>query len=192
MIDTRAFLTEAPCALVVIDLQRGITARDVAPHSASGVVANAAKVAAAFRTAQLPVVWVRVSFSPGGADALKPLVDTPQATQWSPGWDELVPELGVTDGDIVVTKRNWGAFYGTDLDLQLRRRGVKRIAICGISSSIGVESTARDAYERNYGLLFIEDAMAAMSPAEHEYAIRTIFPRMGIVRSTSDVLGALL
>ena len=191
MIDTRAFLTEAPCALVVIDLQRGITARDVAPHSAGDIVQNAAKLAAAFRSAQLPVVWVRVSFSPGGADALSPLLDAPQSMQRSAGWDELVPELGVTGDDIVVTKRNWGAFYGTDLDLQLRRRGIKRIAICGISTSIGVESTARDAYERSYDLLFIEDAMAAMSPAEHEYATRTIFPRIGILRSTADVLAAL-
>jgi nicotinamidase-related amidase len=191
MVETRAFLTEAPCALVVIDLQRGIAARDVAPHSAAGIVANAAKLAAAFRTAQLPVVWVRVSFSQAGADALNPLVDAPQVMQRSAGWDELVPELGVSESDIVVTKRNWGAFYGTDLDLQLRRRGVRRIAICGISTSIGVESTARDAYERNYGLLFVEDAMAAMTAAEHEYATRTIFPRIGIIRSTAEVLEAL-
>lgn len=191
MVETRAFLTEAPCALVVIDLQRGIAARDVVPHRASGIVANAANLAAAFRSAQLPVVWVRVSFSEAGADALNPLVDAPQSMQRSAGWDDLVPELGVRDGDIVVTKRNWGAFYGTDLDLQLRRRGIRRIAICGISTSIGVESTARDAYERNYGLLFVEDAMAAMTAAEHEYATRTIFPRIGIIRSTSDVLEAL-
>lgn len=192
MVDTRAFLTEGRCALVVIDLQRGIAGREVAPHPASAIVANAANVAAAFRNSQLPVVWVRVSFSPGGSDALKPIVDSPlQTTQRAPGWDELVPELGVAEGDIRVTKRNWGAFYGTDLDLQLRRRGVTRIAICGISTSIGVESTARDAFERSYNLLFIEDAMAAMSAAEHEYAVSTIFPRMGIVRSTSDVLAAL-
>lgn len=192
MIETKKFLTEAKTALVVIDLQRGIASRETAPHSAAGVVANAAKLVQAFRAAQLPIVFVRVSFGASGADALKPIVD--EAAQFPPpaaGWDELVPELGAQQSDIVVTKRNWGAFYGTDLDLQLRRRGVQRIAICGIATHIGVESTARDAYERAYPLLFVEDAMAAMSAEEHAHALRYIFPRMGIIRSTADVTAAL-
>jgi nicotinamidase-related amidase len=192
MIDTKAFLTEAKTALVVIDLQRGIAGRQTAPHSGSDVVANAAKLVQAFRKAELPVIFVRVSFSATGMDALKPLVD--EAPQWGQnpaGWDELVPELGVRPDDVIVTKRNWGGFYGTDLDLQLRRRAVQRIAICGIATHIGVESTARDAYERAYPLLFVEDAMAAMSAEEHAHALRYIFPRMGIIRSTADVLGAL-
>lgn len=192
MTDTKAFLTEAKTALVIIDLQRGIASRETAPHSATHVVGNAAKLVHAFRSAQLPIVFVRVSFGASGADALKPIVD--EAMQFPPpaaGWDELVPELGAQSGDVIVTKRNWGAFYGTDLDLQLRRRGVQRIAICGIATHIGVESTARDAYERAYPLLFIEDAMAAMSAEEHAHALRYIFPRMGIIRSTSDVLSSL-
>jgi len=190
MIDTNAFIREGKTALVLIDLQRGITGREVAPHSAQQVVANAARLVSAFRGANLPVAFVRVSPTP--ETALKPLVDNPQ--QWGPmaaGWDELVPELGVGPDDIVVTKKNWGAFYGTDLDLQLRRRDVTRIAIGGISTSIGVESTARDAFERNYKLLFVEDAMAAMSAQEHEYACSVIFPRMGIIRSTDQLAQAL-
>lgn len=190
MIDTKAFLHDAKTALVVIDLQRGIAGRQVAPHDGSAVVANAAKVAEAFRRAELPVVLVRVSPTP--ATALQPLVD--EAPQWGapqPGWDEIVPELGRSEGDVVVTKQQWGAFYGTDLDLQLRRRGVERIAICGISTNIGVESTARDAFERNYKILFIEDAMAALNADEHMHSVERIFPRMGIVRSTAGVLTAM-
>jgi nicotinamidase-related amidase len=192
MVDTGDFLTDERAALVVIDLQRGIVSRNVTPHSGSEVVRNAAKLASAFRTAALPVIWVHVSYRAAQEDMLKPLVDNPpQTTTPAPGWDDLVPELGVTDRDVVITKRNWGAFYGTDLDLHLRRRGVTRIAICGISTNIGVESTARDAYERNYKLLFIEDAMAAMSDEEHEHSCKRLFPRMGIVRTTSQVLSAL-
>jgi len=192
MIDTKTFIGEARTALVVIDLQRGVAAREVAPHPASDVVANAAKLANAFRNGRLPVVWVHVSFAPGLEDMAKPLADNPaQMGSLPAGWDELVPELGVSTGDIIVTKRNWGAFYGTDLDLQLRRRDVTRIAMCGISTNIGVESTARDAFERNYKLLFVEDAMASMSKDEHENSCRTIFPRIGIIRSTSEVLAAL-
>ncbi len=192
MIDTKAFLKEARTALIVIDLQRGIAGREVEPHSAAHVVSNAAQMADAFRKAELPVVWVRVSFDLGYADALKPLLDS-QAPRgpFPDGWDELVPELGVREADVIVTKRNFGAFYGTDLDLQLRRREVTRIAICGISTNIGVESTARDAFERNYKLLFVEDAMASTSKEEHEHSCRTIFPRIGILRSTAQVLSAL-
>lgn len=190
MIDTKAFLRDEKTALVIIDLQKGIAARDVAPHSARDVIANAARLVSAFRKADLPIIFVRVTMTP--ATMLQPLVDTPM--QWGPpqpGWDELVPELGVQPGDIVVTKKNWGAFYGTDLDLHLRRRGVTRIAICGISTNIGVESTARDAFERSYKLLFVEDAIAAMAVEEHEYACTRIFTRMGIIRSTDQVVQAL-
>lgn len=190
MIDTKAFLKDAKTALVIIDLQRGIAGREVAPHSGADVVARAARLVEAFRAAQLPIAFVRVSPTP--ETALKPLVDNPQPfPPPQPGWDELVPELGARPDDIIVTKQNWGAFYGTDLDLQLRRRDVTRIAICGIATHIGVESTARDAFERNYKLLFVEDAMSAMSEQEHTHSCSVIFPRMGIIRSTDEVVQAL-
>lgn len=192
MVDTKVFFSQARTALVIIDLQRGIAGRQVVPHSGAEVVENAAKLVQAFRANNFPVVFVRVGFSAGDADALQPLVDNPaQMPARSADFSELMPQLGAQAGDIVVTKRNWGAFYGTDLDLQLRRRGVQRIAICGISTNIGVESTARDAFERNYKLLFVEDAMAAMTAEEHEHSCRVLFPRMGIVRSTGEVVAAL-
>ena len=190
MIETKTFFTEANAALVLIDLQRGITGRQVAPHPADVVVKNASRLVEAFRASGLPIVFVRVS--PSAQTRLRPLVDNPPNMPAPPrGWDELDPALGARADDVVVTKQNWGAFYGTDLDLQLRRRDVTRIAICGISTNIGVESTARDAYERNYKLLFIEDAMAAMSAQEHEHSCAVIFPRMGIIRSTVQAVQAL-
>ena len=85
----------------------------------------------------------------------------------------------------------WGAFYGTELDLQLRRRGIDTILLAGISTNVGVESTARDAYERGYEQVFVEDAMAARSPDEHAHTIRTVFARIGRVRFTAEVLAAL-
>jgi nicotinamidase-related amidase len=109
----------------------------------------------------------------------------------SPGFSEIVPELTTGEHDIVITKKQWGAFYGTDLDLQLRRRGVQTVAIGGISTNYGVESTARDAYERNYALVFVEDAMSARAAEDHAFALTRIFPRIGRIASTDDVLGAL-
>ena len=94
-------------------------------------------------------------------------------------------------GDVVITKRQWGAFYGTDLDLQLRRRGIDTMILCGISTTIGVESTARDAFERGYQQIFVEDAMAAHAAEDHRHTVESVFPRMGRVRSTEQVLAAL-
>jgi nicotinamidase-related amidase len=139
------------------------------------------------------VVFVHVTPSPDGKDALKPITDAVQAPARAlpPDWADFVPELGVVPTDIVITKRQWGAFYGTELDLQLRRRGVDTILLCGISTSIGVESTARDAFERNYNQIFVEDAMAARDPDEHKHTVLSLFPRIGRVRSTAEVLAAI-
>jgi len=178
-------------ALVLIDLQRGIMGMPVAPHAATDVLARAVALRRAFAAAGAPVVFVRVSFAADGADTVKQPRDNTFAAPRPPGWDELSPDLGVTPTDIVITKHQWGAFYGTELDLQLRRRGVRTIAIGGISTNFGVESTARDAFERNYGLVFIEDAMAAVSADAHAFAVGTIFPRLGRVRSTAQVIAAI-
>jgi len=108
-----------------------------------------------------------------------------------PDWSELIPELNHQPSDLVIFKRQWGAFYGTDLDLQLRRRGLTTVILCGIATEGGVESTARDAYERGYSLIFPEDAMTGLSAESHANSTERIFPRLGRVRSTAEILAAL-
>jgi nicotinamidase-related amidase len=187
-------LVPATTALVVIDLQKGIVVRSTEPHAAAAVVANAARLAEAMRERGGFVVLVTVSYSPDFRDALRPESDDPGWTRaGTPPADfaELVSELGPRPGDHVVIKRQWGAFYGTDLDLQLRRRGITTILLCGIATCFGVESTARDAYERGYQQIFVEDAMASPSAAEHEHTVTRILPRMGRVRGTAEILAAL-
>ena len=80
-----------------------------------------------------------------------------------PDWSEFIPEIGHASTDIVIAKKQWGAFYGTDLELQLRRRGMDTIVLCGIATDYGVESTARFAYEFGFQQVFAEDAMSSMS-----------------------------
>lgn len=179
-------------ALVVIDLQKGIVGSSVEPHSAASVVANAARLADACRSRGAFVVLVHVGPSPDGKDTLRPRTDpTPPRPPPALGWDEFVLELQPRPGDHVLRKRQWGAFYGTDLDLQLRRRGIDTIVLCGISTVYGVESTARDAYERGYHQIFVEDACSSRSAEGHALAFREVFPRIGRVRTTEDVLRAL-
>ena len=181
-------------ALVVIDLQRGITAMVSAPHQPAEVIARAAQLAAAVRAGGGTVILVHVMRSADGKDALRPTTDAQPAGAGSrvpPDWAEFVPEMSPQPGDVVITKRQWGAFYGTDLDLQLRRRGITTIILCGISTMVGVESTARDAFERGYQQIFVEDAMAARAADDHKHTVESVFPRMGRVRSTEQVLAAL-
>lgn len=184
-------LESGTTALVVIDLQRGILQMPVAPHASADVLARMARLASAFRSAGSPVALVRVAFAADGGDVLKQPRDVVLAGAREPGWDQLAAELDVRSTDILITKHQWGAFYGTELDLQLRRRGVRTIVIGGISTNFGVESTARDAFERGYALVFVEDAMAGVSSEAHAFACQTIFPRLGRVRTTQAVLDAL-
>jgi nicotinamidase-related amidase len=182
-------------ALVVIDLQKGILAMPTQPHNVASVVANACRLADEFRKNGMPVFLVHVTASE--ADMLKPIVDQ-QA--WSAGggqqqrpkdWADIVPELGPKENDVVIAKKQWGAFYGTELDLQLRRRGLDTIVLCGISTNVGVESTARYAYEYGYQQIFAEDATAARSAEEHSNSYNHTFRRVGRVRSTDEILAAL-
>ncbi|MCL4371807.1 hydrolase [Candidatus Marsarchaeota archaeon] len=181
-------------ALVIIDLQKGIAASgaETKPNKTSTVIANAARLAAKFREQKAPVFLVHVS-SIDGKDMLNPVVDnTPNWGGARPAdWDAFVPELNAQRNDIIITKRHWGAFHGTELDLQLRRRGIRNIVLCGIATNMGVESTAREAYQYGYNQIFAEDAMGAMSNEEHDATVKNIFPRIGLVRKTNEALAML-
>ncbi|AIE85278.1 hydrolase [Fimbriimonas ginsengisoli] len=178
-------------ALVLIDLQQGIVATATEPHPAALVVENAARLARRFREIGSPVVIVHVGFRDDG-DRLNPPVDQPAPGGPTPeNWAEIVPELGPEATDLVIMKRQWGAFYGTDLDLQLRRRGIRTIVLGGIATNFGVESTARNAYEHGYSLILVEDATSSRSADAHRFTFENIFPRIGRVRSTEQVLDML-
>lgn len=187
-------LTIGDAALVAVDLQAGILRVPLAPHSAAAVLGNGVQLVNAFRRAGRPVVLTRVAWAVDFADALQQPVDRP--LPMPPGglpadWADLAKDLEAAPGDVVITKRQWNAFHGTELDLQLRRRGVKTVVLAGIASNMGVESTARAAYELGYRLVFAEDAITSMSAELHAFAAQTIFPMIGQVRSTEQILAAL-
>ena len=179
-------------ALVLIDLQRGIVGNPLAPHSAADVLGNCGKLATALRSAGALVIRVRVNFGPNGSLALKQPIDQPMRSgALPPDFDELVTDIPIDPADVVITKHNWGAFYGTELDMTLRRRGLDTIVLAGVSTNIGVESTARDGFERGYSIILIEDAMSSMQAEGHAASVKFIFPRLGRVVSTDSVLSVL-
>ncbi|WP_299528292.1 isochorismatase family protein [uncultured Streptomyces sp.] len=172
-------------ALVVVDLQNGIVALPTA-HPAADVVAKSATLADAFRAKGLPVVLVRVTGgAPGRTEGPQPS-GSPAAD-----WADLVPEMSPKDGDFVVTKQQWGAFYGTDLDLRLRRLGVTQVVLTGIATSIGVESTARSAHEHGYHVTVAVDAVTDMNAEAHANSVQRIFPRLGQTGTTAEIVELL-
>ncbi|AAK76776.1 nicotinamidase-related amidase [Clostridium acetobutylicum] len=178
-------------ALVVIDLQKGIVAGEHAPYTGKEVVEKASKLVKAFTDKGAFVVLVKVS-TIDGKDMLKPKLDSEINQIKRPeGWDSYVPEISNIKNTYAITKRQWGAFYGTDLDLQLRRRGIDTMVLCGISTGIGVDTTAREAFQHGYNQIFVEDAMTARSREEHAYVCKYIFPRLGRIRNTEEILEQL-
>jgi nicotinamidase-related amidase len=178
-------------ALVMIDLQHGIVSRPVAPHSGAQVVANAKPLADALRAKGGTVVWVHVLLNEILALPADAPTRTPDAPLAPAQASELVPEIGAQPDDVIVAKRQWGAFYGTNLEQQLRRRGIDTIVIGGIATNFGVESTARHAFDLGFKLVFVEDATSGLNEEMHRFTFEKLFRHMGHVRSTQETLAAL-
>ncbi len=171
-------------AFIAIDLQKGIVGLPTA-HPASEIVKRAARLAQAFRQRGLPVILVNVAGrAPGRTDATSNFT-------FPPDWAELAPDLGAQPGDIRVTKLQVGAFYGTSLELILRRCGITQVVLAGISTSFGVESTARVAYDQGYNVVFAADAMTDRDPVCHQHCLEKIFPRIGQVATSDTIVAAL-
>ncbi len=176
-------------ALVLIDLQHAIVGMETAPYRAAEVVAKGATLAKIFREKNATVVYVRVDLNdfaslptdaPHGAPANAPAV-----------YSELVPESGVQADDLVITKRFWGAFGGTELEEKLRKAGVTTVVIGGIATNFGVESTAREAAGLGFAVVLVEDASTSLDAGAHKFSFETIFPRLGRVRMAAEVVEAL-
>ena len=177
-------------ALVLIDLQNAIVGMNPVPHTAAQVVENSRKLAEAFRAHGAPVVYVRVDLN----DFMKLPVDQPHNLgdkALPAAASEIAPSAGFQPGDILVTKRHWGAFAGTDLEQQLKSRGIDTVVLTGISTNAGVESTARQGTGLGFAFVLAEDACSSQNAEHHRFAFENIFPRVTRVRTTDEVLASL-
>lgn len=179
----------ASTALVLIDLQQGILALPTAPYTSAEVLEKGRSLAEQFRAAGAQVVLVNVGWHddygdtpPGltGLEARRPEGGLPA------GWMSLADGLQ-QPGDLLITKRQWGAFTGTELDLQLRRRGIDTIVVAGIATNMGVESTVRHGWELGYNVVVAEDATSGLDATLHKMAFDSVFPHIARVLSTADI-----
>lgn len=177
-------------ALVVIDLQRGVMGLETVPHSTDTVIANTSRLVEAFHETGRTVIFVRVSY--GVDNVLQVTVPSDIPVNFSPpaGWDELDERLDVRPGDVVVVKPGASSFYGTDLEVQLSRRGITTLVVTGIATHMGGESTVRAANDRGYHQIVVSDAMASLTPELHDHPMTQIFPTMARIADTDEVVKA--
>jgi nicotinamidase-related amidase len=172
-------------ALVVIDLQKGLAAYPTA-HPFDGVVRNTSNLVDAFRRKDLPIVFVNVTgMAPGRTEQPRPNGNFPE------GFADLLPELNQKPQDHLVTKQTWGAFTNTGLQDLLKKQGVTQIVLTGVATSIGVESTARYAYEYGFNVTLAVDAMTDMNIDAHTNSLTRIFPRLGETGTTSEIIALI-
>jgi len=179
-------------AFISIDMQNGVASHDSVPNSAEEVIARVSDIVDAARIGGALVIYVRTSFLPDESDALHPKMDVSRPTRpvRPEGWDQIVPQLNPSPTEPVVVKRSFDAFYGSELDLELRRHGIDTIVLAGISTHLGVEGTARSAYNMGYDMIVVEDAMGAAKLEAHEGSLKNVFPYIGRVRTVAQVVEA--
>lgn len=174
-------------ALVLIDLQAAIAGMKTAPYSSAEVISRASQLAVKFREATAPVIYVKVNLAePFPLKVEVPLGD-PKGLKPPLAALEILPEAGRQAGDLVITKRHWSAFLGTELEKELRSLGINTIVIGGIATNFGVESTARDAAGLGFNVVFVEDAMTSISGEAHLFALTTIFPKLGRICKSGEL-----
>ncbi|MCL2553461.1 MAG: isochorismatase family protein [Actinomycetia bacterium] len=192
------------CALVVIDLQKGIVSARTGPP-VTAAVRQAAQLAGGFRRHGLPVVLVNVTGrAPGRTDAGRTEAGRTDAGRTEAGrteagrsgigaalpggWADLIDELDVRPTDHLITKRRRSAFHDTGLDTLLRDLGVTQVVLAGIATGSGVESTARAAADHGYHVVLATDAMTDPDADAHRHSVARVFPKLGETTTTAEVL----
>ncbi len=177
-------------ALVAIDLSNALMGHITAPHPVAEVVKTNRQIAEALRARDGLVVWVRVDLN----EILSLPVDQPSrfaGQPMRPELSEIAPSAGREDGDLLITKRHWGAFANTGLEEQLRLRGIDTVVLTGVSTNWGVESTLRQGTGLGFAFIVAEDACSAQDGEEHRFAFGKTFPRLARVRTAGEVIKAL-
>ncbi len=184
-------------ALLVMDYQNGIVAR---VQNGERLVEQAVELIASFRDRGGTVAFVRVAFADGELDNAPP--SSGMARNVRPAGRAAMPAdspntqiadaITPQDGDIVVRKQRVGAFSTTDLDEQLRARGIDTLLLAGISTSGCVHSTVLDAFDRDYRVLVLADACADPDPEVHRFLLERVFTKRGEVVEVGDLDALLL
>jgi nicotinamidase-related amidase len=186
-------------ALLCLDFENDIVHPDgkvsgkgyAAYNAEHGTLATLRQVQDAFRAAGLPVIHVRVGFFPGYAQQPKGSPLMGQAHEFGvfdlSGWGgEFMAEVAPQGDELVITKHRVGAFYATPLDLTLKTMGVDEVFLAGVATDMAVESTAREAHDRDLAVKVIADCCIAANKEDQQRSLTNMKKLATIV--TSDQL----
>ena len=190
-------------ALLVIDMQNGfckpkgsMSTLGLDTSMCEAVIPQVRALVDLAHEAKVPVIFTRYVYLPGYADGgllpteiLPAMRDIDALTEGS--WDAaIVDELTPADGDLVVDKSRYSAFYGTRLEPILTSLGVRSLVMCGVTTNMCVETSARDASQRDYPTFVVGDACAETDAQRHENALQTLSFGFCWVTSVADVAQA--
>lgn len=190
-------------ALIVIDMQNGFCSEDgfmakigLDWRSSAEAIGPVARLLAAARNAHLPIYFTRYSLNADYSDAGL-LLEVWPGIEGTGGmvrgtWDaDIVDELAPREGETVIDKTRYSAFYDTDLLERLRADGVGTLIVCGVTTNICVESTVRDAFFRDIRVVVPSDGTAAVTPELHEAALDDFRYGFGQVGTVDEIVAAI-
>jgi ureidoacrylate peracid hydrolase len=196
-------MTDVPLsntAVLVVDMQRaffdnndslGRAGLDVTPLRAA--IPGCVKLVKLARTRNVPVIFTRYVYSVGMVDfgPIRGKKAEERVASNSLGYGtaevEIIPELGVLPTDVVIDKSRPSSFYATRLEPVLTGLGIRNLVICGVTTNICVETTARDAGQRDYGTYVVRDAVAEFTKERNDHALFTINWSFGEVVELADI-----
>lgn len=181
-------------AYLAIDMQDGILNNGgLAPYAADAVLLASDQLAETFKNTEALITLVNVDAT--SFHYLHPARYTrEQPIKVPDNYMQLSMAIATDDtanNVVKVTKHNPGAFFGTDLDLQLRRRGIDTIILSGLTTSNGVYATALDAFQHGYHLYIVEDATSDRDPDLHHLFFDKLYPKLGTVVTLAQVFSMI-
>ena len=181
-------------AYLAIDMQDGILNNGgLAPYAADAVLLASDQLAETFKNTEALITLVNVDAT--SFHYLHPARYTrEQPIKVPDNYMQLSMAIATDDtanNVVKVTKHNPGAFFGTDLDLQLRRRGIDTIILSGLTTSNGVYATALDAFQHGYHLYIVEDATSDRDPDLHHLFFDKLYPKLGTVVTVAQVFSMI-
>jgi nicotinamidase-related amidase len=180
-------------ALIVVDMLNDFFDRSpfLAMHRAQ-LVANTNVLVRGFRSAGLPVFWIRQEFAPDLHDAfLEMRAKKISITIAGTTGCDILSELDRLPADSVITKRRYSAFFGTNLGERLSEIRPDFLVVAGVNTHACVRMTAIDAYQRDYEVVVVADCVASNDLEHHDVTLRYLDGKIGRVLSTVEVLSII-
>lgn len=170
-----------------------------------GILPNMQRLLAGARKVGMTTFYPSGAHAADGSDTVARLTDTDMELGAGGGADnpiiprlykgsheaEIAAEVAPAEGDVVVPKHRWNAFFQTDLDLQLRVRGIETIVIAGGSTDVGIAATVFGARDRDYGIVVIRDGCYSARGNNNEFFLERVFPRMGRLMSADQAVALM-